>query len=255
MADPGISPDGANDLSLSAADAEVLLAQAEALRVAAADGGDPLWRAETIARAKALEAVAAQVFTTAPALASGSGGEVAQVENSDDPWPKRKVARASRTQPDLLDAEASLERLDLARTANALPLAIDAAERSGAASPAEQMLAHQMAAAHAMAMRLLGRADAFLARRFILHQPSAAAAEAERKAEQVASIEAGRLSTAAARMMEATARAALALDRLRHGNRQTILVQHVEVQDGGQAVVQGAIAPPDRPPRGGSERT
>jgi hypothetical protein len=39
----------------------------------------------------------------------------------------------------------------------------------------------------------------------------------EAKREQVASIEAARLATAAARMMEATARAALTLDRLRNG--------------------------------------
>jgi hypothetical protein len=58
----------------------------------------------------------------------------------------------------------------------------------------------------------------------------------------VASVEAARMATAAARMMEATARAALVLDRLRHGNRQTVVVQHVAVADGGQAVVAGAVA-------------
>ena len=58
----------------------------------------------------------------------------------------------------------------------------------------------------------------------------------------MASVEAARLATAAARMMEATARAALTLDRLRHGNRQTVVVQHVAVGDGGQAVVAGAVA-------------
>ena len=58
----------------------------------------------------------------------------------------------------------------------------------------------------------------------------------------MASIEAARLATAAARMMEATARAALVLDKLRNGNRQTVVVQHVAVGDGGQAVVAGAVA-------------
>jgi hypothetical protein len=49
------------------------------------------------------------------------------------------------------------------------------------------------------------------------------------------------MATAAARMMEATARAALVLDRLRNGNRQTVVVQHVAVGDGGRAVVAGAV--------------
>ncbi len=64
----------------------------------------------------------------------------------------------------------------------------------------------------------------------------------EAKREQVASVKAARMATAAARMMEATARAALTLDRLRNGNRQTVVVQHVAVADGGQAVVAAAVA-------------
>jgi hypothetical protein len=92
-------------------------------------------------------------------------------ENSDDPWPRREVARATRASPDLLDAEASQERLSLAREAGALTLALDAAEGMGAASPAERMIAHQMATAHAMAMRLAAKSDAFAARKFLTYQP------------------------------------------------------------------------------------
>jgi hypothetical protein len=47
-------------------------------------------------------------------------------------------------------------------------------------------------------------------------------------------------------MMEATTCAALALDRLRNGNRQTVVVQHVAVAEGGQAVVAGTVAPGGR---------
>ena len=163
-------------------------------------------------------------------------------ENSDDPWPRREAARATRATPDLLSAEASQERLGLAREAGALTLALDTAESMGAASPAERMIAHQMATAHALAMRLAAKADAFAARKFLTYQPDGASAADEAKREQVASIEAARLATAAARMMEATARAALVLDRLRNGNRQTVVVQHVAVADGGRAVVAGAVA-------------
>ena len=80
------------------------------------------------------------------------------------------------------------------------------------------------------------------ARKFLTYQRRAVDAAEEAKREQVASVEAARLATAAARMMEATARAALVLDRLRHGNRQTVIVQHVTVGDGGRAVVAGAVA-------------
>ena len=42
-------------------------------------------------------------------------------------------------------------------------------------------------------------------------------------------------------MLAAFAQGALALDRLRNGNRQVVTVQHVTVADGGQAVVAGAV--------------
>jgi hypothetical protein len=227
------------------------LAEATALRAAATDpnGADPLWRTLTLAQAAALEGVAAKVMAPepgGPTFERGSGGEVRLRENGDDPWPKREVARATRTTPDLLDAEASQERLDLAREAGALTLALDAADGMGAASPAERMIAHQMATAHAMAMRLAAKADAFAARRFLTYQPRAVNAAEEAKREQVASIEAARMANASARMMEATARAALTLDRLRNGNRQTVVVQYVTVADGGQAVVAGAVPPGGR---------
>ncbi len=234
---------GADDLRLTAADAESLRAEAGALRAAAAAAADPVWRTLTLARAAALEGVAAKVMTSGPPLERGAGGEVRLLEDGDDPWPRREVARATRATPDLLDAEATRERLNLAREAGALTLALDAAEGMGAASPAERMIAHQMATAHALGMRLAAKADAFAARRFLTYRTRAIDAADEAKREQVASVEAARMATAAARMMEATARAALVLDRLRHGNRQTVVVQHVAVADGGQAVVAGAVAP------------
>ena len=242
------SLDETNDLRLTAADAESLRAEADVLRAsaAAADTADPLWRTVTLARAAALEDVATKVMMSGPPFERGIGGEVQLRENSDDPWPRREVARVTGASPDLLDAEANQERLNLTREAGALTLALDAAEGMGAATPAERMIAHQMAVAHAMAMRLAAKADAFAARRFLTYQPRGASADDEAKREQVASIEAARMATAAARMMEATTRAALALDRLRNGNRQTVVVQHVAVAEGGQAVVAGTVAPGGR---------
>jgi hypothetical protein len=54
--------------------------------------------------------------------------------------------------------------------------------------------------------------------------------------------DAARTAVAGARLVEAFDRGALALDRLRRGGRQTVVVQHVAVSDGGQAVVAGAVA-------------
>ena len=101
------SLDEANDLRPTAADAETLRAKADVLRASAADadGADPLWRTVTLARAVALEGVTAKVMTSEPGrppLERGAGGEVRLRENGDDPWPRREVARTTRTGPDLL---------------------------------------------------------------------------------------------------------------------------------------------------------
>ena len=209
--------------------------------MADAADGDALWKAQTIAQAVELEAMAAHALKAPGPLARGAGHEVALRDDPDAPGRQRELARASRIAPDMLDAEASLDRLGLARDVGVLTLAVEAAQAAGATSPAEQMLAHQMATAHTMAMRLASRADAFLSRRFSGYQSSLPAADVERQREQVASIEAARLTAASARMMDATARAALALDRLKNGARQTIIVQQTVVQEGGQAVVAGAM--------------
>jgi hypothetical protein len=96
------------------------------------------------------------------------------------------------------------------------------------------MLAHETAAAHKLAMRLMASADSELGlheRGHVLGGPSNALADATRSA------------TSAARLMDSATRVALALDRLRNGGRQHVVVQHVVVADGGQAVVAGTVAP------------
>ncbi len=229
------------EFSLTVEDAEVLKAQAASYRAAAAGGGDPMWRAETIARAVALEEIAKQVSEGIGVLQRGNGREVIVRVPLDAPWKQQEVAHASSDAPSLVNAEASVARLTLARDADALSLAVDAAERHGANTPAEQMLAHQMAASHQLAMKLMAKSRAFLAREFLAYKnPFGDGGEAAR--EQAASIEAGRLATAAARVMEATARIAVVLDRLKNGSTQTIVVQQkVDIESGGQALVNGAV--------------
>jgi hypothetical protein len=57
----------------------------------------------------------------------------------------------------MLSAGSSRDRLQL--TGNSLPLAVDAAESIRPKNSLEQMLAHQMAASHRLAMQLAGQAS------------------------------------------------------------------------------------------------
>jgi hypothetical protein len=54
-------------------------------------------------------------------------------------------------------------------------------------------------------------------------------------------VEAARLANASARLMEAFREGFLALNRVRTGGRQLLTVQHINVTEGGQAVVAGNI--------------
>jgi hypothetical protein len=53
--------------------------------------------------------------------------------------------------------------------------------------------------------------------------------------------ERARLTNAAARMMQVYQEGFLTLRKIRTGGKQTFLVQHVQVSDGGQAVIVGSV--------------
>ena len=162
-------------------------------------------------------------------LAAGNGGEVVAEDACSDPF-QEKV----RQPPDLLAAEATEHRFNLtAGISNAaLTLALDTSESIGARDALERNLAHQMAAAHAVGMALLAKAHGFAA---------LAATWASEGRQQMRSIEAARMAAAAARLLDASQRAALTLERLRSGGRQVVTVQHVTVGEGGRAVVAGTV--------------
>jgi hypothetical protein len=117
--------------------------------------------------------------------------------------------------------DASVRRTDLLTQAsfNVLAMGIDAAESIGAENSLEKMLAHQMAMAHEAYMRMLERAMSY---------------EHNRSGDQV---EACRCINAAARIGSVFQAGMLTLQRLRTGGNQTVTVQHVNVQPGGQAVI------------------
>lgn len=162
-------------------------------------------------------------------LRPGNGGELL-VATQDVLAEKPGIVDTVRKRGDMLAADASLERLNLAGEAAALVLAVDAAESIQAENSLERALAHQMAAAHALAMKMIGAAREDL---------TAYATTGHRYPHR--SQEAARMATTAARLMDAYQRGLLTLDRLRSGGRQTVVVQHVAVAEGGQAVVAGSV--------------
>jgi len=218
---------------LTAGDAE-WLDQVAASKRAAADCYDPAHAAQLSAEAAGVEALAAMLRDPTargmPVLRQGQGGETAPPDDPDRPWRQRELAQTVAATPSVLAADASLARLCLARDGGVLNMAVEAAQDAGAATATERMLAHQLAAAHQAAMELFATAAAEL------HK--------HRKAEYLnpgALADATKSATAAARVLAAFAQGTLALDRLRHGNRQVVTVQHVTVTEGGQAVVAGNV--------------
>lgn len=123
--------------------------------------------------------------------------------------------------PSMLSVIASEYRVDLAAyiDSRVAELAIDAAQSAQANNSLEKMLCHQMAAAHRAAMKMLGQAVR------VPNYP----------------VEVARLSNAAARMMQVYQEGLLALQKIRTGGKQTVVVQHVQVADGGQAVVAATV--------------
>jgi hypothetical protein len=132
--------------------------------------------------------------------------------------------------PDMVAVDASRHRLGLVAEAGGIALALDAAETAQTTNSLEKMLAHQVAAAHIAAMQLQAEALVLL-REF----------KDRGRRETIFTAEAARLIGASARMMGASQLGISTLYRLRTAGRQTLVVQHVHVSDGGQAVVAGQV--------------
>ena len=131
--------------------------------------------------------------------------------------------RNTLEQPNMISVKASEERMEAALKAGVLEIAVDAAESARASNSIEKMLAHQMAAAHQLGMKLVTRMN-----------------------DQIAPADAGRLTNAAARMMLAFQSGVLTLHKIRTGGKQVVVVQHVDVSSGGQALVAGSMNAGDK---------
>src|SRR4051812_38761483 len=164
-------------------------------------------------------------------LVAGNGGEVVAAEPGPDAF-QRRVQQPS----DMLAAEATEHRMTLTAQVSdpALTLALEMSESLGARDALEQNLFHQIAASHTVGLVLLAKANAFA---------TMAVSWSSNERQQLQSIEAARMATAATRVLETAQRGMLTLERLRHGGQQIVTVQHVTVQEGGQAVVAGSVKP------------
>lgn len=165
----------------------------------------------------------------------GAGGEVVRAVSLPDtaladvdPEQRTGIARMSIRDTLAQGAtrvaeDASIRRTDLLLQSafDCVALGVDAADSIVATNSLEKMLAHQMAAAHEAAMRLLNQS--------LEHQG--------RARNPADSVEACRMANAAARLMSAFQDGMTTLQRIRTGGKQTVTVQHVNVQPGGQAVV------------------
>ncbi|MGQ0526673.1 MAG: hypothetical protein ACT4OY_01365 [Alphaproteobacteria bacterium] len=143
----------------------------------------------------------------------GVGGEFVQT-NENNPLivcpPHEKVNR--------VNADASLDRLELIHQNGVLNMALDVAESTGAANAAEQMIAHQMAVAHRMSLDLMAQAGN-------IPDP----------------VEKCRLINTASRLMDISQKALMTINKIHNRGEQVITVQRVEVKNGGQAVINGSV--------------
>jgi hypothetical protein len=180
-----------------------------------------------------LERKADELLTLPKTPDVGAGGEVVREQAPDQPYTRGFIRDTLLQGADAIAEDASIRRADLLSQASfdCVALGVDLAESIEAANAAEKMLAHQMAAAHEASMRLLNES---------LTHAQSSTAHTHPTLRTAASVEACRLGNTAARLMRAYQEGLLTLQRLRTGGRQTVTVQHVNVEAGGRAVV-GAV--------------
>jgi folylpolyglutamate synthase/dihydropteroate synthase len=116
--------------------------------------------------------------------------------------------------PDLAAIESSETRGRLLKMNGVVALGVDIANTANASNTAEKLLAHEVAAAHQAAMVQAMRATI--------------------EADPVLEIK--RLQTSA-RLMTVVQHGLLTLQKLKTGGTQNVVVQHVHVESGGQAIV------------------
>lgn len=166
---------------------------------------------------KSSEALADTMLKPTGELIAGAG-EMVHLD-SDELEESRLIFADTLELPNMISVNASEQRLESASDAGVLEAAVDAALSGLAGNSLEKMLCHQMAAAHHAAMKLIARGTD----------------------SRLPPVEMAPLTNAAARMMDTYQAAFLTLQKIRTGGKQTVVVQHVQVADGGQAVIAGSM--------------
>jgi len=180
-------------------------------------------------KGKQAEAESEEMLKPVGALMRGAG-EVFHADPRETEWDLTKAVLFDTLEhPNMISVNAWEDRREGALQAGVLESAVDAAETVQAGNSLEKMLAHQMAAAHQTAMKLVARG----------------------LNERLSPVESARLTNAAARLMQVYQEALLTLHKIRHGGKQVVVVQHVEVSGGGQAVIAGSMKGGARGPQGG----
>ena len=173
-------------------------------------------------QADKLKQEASDLLTLAEPRQKCFGGEVLPIEADRADMPSVGdpvgIARDTLEKPDQAAVDASVKRIDYLLAAGVLETGLDAAESIQPQNSLERMLAHQMATCHDMVMKFTVRS-----------------------LEQSDPVEQARLANVADRFMRTYQGGLLALHKIRSGGKQTVVVQHVNVSEGGQAVVAGQV--------------
>jgi hypothetical protein len=168
---------------------------------------DPIRRACDLGEADDLASQSMELITPPKPLKTGLGGEV--IPTVDQGLPGLELVLR---EPNLLDAEVTIQRTQLADRAGVFEMAIEASESVKAKNSIQRMQAHQLALAHKYAMDLM--------------------ADAAKQRDPIIKV---KLINCSARLMDAYSKGAIALQRLQQGANQIVQVQHVQVN--GQAVI------------------
>jgi hypothetical protein len=177
--------------------------------------------------ADTLEQQAQAALTLTEPVRLGVGAEAILTKYPDEELHPSLWMQSTLDSPTSVAAQASYDRMKLALDLDVLTLALDLAETVQVRNSAEKLLCGQLAAAHQTAMQLLAK--------------SLAVGNLNHPELRGDTVEACRLTNAAARLMSAFNEGLQTLARLRTGGRQVVTVQHVQVNDGGQAVIAGEM--------------
>jgi aminoglycoside phosphotransferase family enzyme len=159
---------------------------------------------------------ARQLATNLHRRGTARSKELAQAKGEVIPPETDQSLHDTLAVPDLASVEASFERsrLLLSSGPNVAAMGLDAADTIQAQNSLEKMLAHQLAATHAVIMEQVGQ----------VHSREEGQASAKRL-------------TAIARCLTAYQQGVLTVKKLRQTGNQRIVVQYVNVSEGGQAVI------------------